>query len=592
MKATTWAIALLLGFGAILSACTKENGTDPNPDPKPEPSGTAYFSYGFSQLQKNNTRVYSPGEEGGTIEEQQIALIWMLLYDTNGELKYAYELGASNIDKADPTQLAPFHGVDVSTEVSSSEDGFRTVGKEVAVQDYQLVILVNPIYYGIASGYSGYISGFTESKGVAGTGINPADSFYYLSNLIAINQGEGKGAWDYGDTNPHTASFMVAVSAVNSGAGIEYGENGEKITSGTLFFMSNGNGVIQVPASSLQDTQELAEQNPSASVNVDRLFAKIIVNERIGVHTPVLTGGSLESLTWGLSRRSKDIYPIRRMANIFDIAGSNFEGAMETVATDRKNMYAKTLNFDEQDATAFANTDATSFVAWNEWDGVPSSSIVEDNWLYAPENTMPFDVQASDDWAKYTTQVWVKATIHYLFPTPDTNNSYYSWYDAVEDEWVLFSHSMAKAWMASASGSGIDALDLLIGTSKSGAFVKGTSSFFIGATGTNIANFAPPITVSNQTPSLTTDTGKDLTYHHRGYNEYFIPIKHFDTTDGKTEEEKRTGVYGRYGIVRNNVYRVTINSINGPGTPLGDGWISSDIKINGWYTRPGQIEDL
>jgi len=572
MKATKWVIALMLGLGATLSACTKDT-VDPDTDPKPEPTGEAYFSFGFSNQDKSKTRSLNTGEETGTIEENQIALVWMLLYDTDGKLKYAYELDATNIDKNDKTLLTEFYGVDVSTKGATATDGFRTVGKKIAVQDYQLVILANPIYYKATNA----LTGFTESKGVKGSGINASDPFHDLSTLMAINQGEGKAAWDYGD--PNGGVYICNTTDVGLGD-IEY-TAGVSASFEKLFYMSNGNGVISVPASSLQESLELAEQNPSAGVNVDRLFAKIMVNERSDKHTPVLTGGSLQSLTYGLAKRSKDIYPIRRIANAFSSSGTNYEGTEETVNIERKYIYAKTLNFDELDASAFANS--TTFVPWNTFDDT-NSTVEENNWIYAPENTMPLSVQASDDWAKYTTQVYIKAIIHYNFPSPDADKSYYSWYDAVEDEWVLFSHTMAKAWMASASGSGIDALDALIGTSKNGPFVTGTSSFFSAGLSSN----APATSGAER---LVIDTAKDLTFHYKGYNEYFIPIKHFERQYNDTELDRK-GVYGHYGIVRNNVYRVVINSINGPGTPLGDSWISADIHVNGWYKRPDQVEDL
>lgn len=51
---------------------------------------------------------------------------------------------------------------------------------------------------------------------------------------------------------------------------------------------------------------------------------------------------------------------------------------------------------------------------------------------------------------------------------------------------------------------------------------------------------------------------KGLRYYLRSYNYYYLPVQH----------APRQERYGRYGIVRNNDYRIEINSISDFGTPL------------------------
>ena len=51
---------------------------------------------------------------------------------------------------------------------------------------------------------------------------------------------------------------------------------------------------------------------------------------------------------------------------------------------------------------------------------------------------------------------------------------------------------------------------------------------------------------------------KGLRYYLRSYNYYYLPVQHAPTQEG----------YGRYGIVRNNEYRIEIHSISDFGTPL------------------------
>ena len=60
--------------------------------------------------------------------------------------------------------------------------------------------------------------------------------------------------------------------------------------------------------------------------------------------------------------------------------------------------------------------------------------------------------------------------------------------------------------------------------------------------------------------------------------------------------------YGRYGIVRNNVYKLTITNITGPGSPIlekpgpepddGTPSISANIQVLPWQIREQVVEDL
>lgn len=55
---------------------------------------------------------------------------------------------------------------------------------------------------------------------------------------------------------------------------------------------------------------------------------------------------------------------------------------------------------------------------------------------------------------------------------------------------------------------------------------------------------------------------------------YTIPIRHFDVN---------VDVLGHYGVVRNNIYQITINSINPPG--IGGPALSANINIQPWAGR-------
>lgn len=95
------------------------------------------------------------------------------------------------------------------------------------------------------------------------------------------------------------------------------------------------------------------------------------------------------------------------------------------------------------------------------------------------------------------------------------------------------------------------------------------------------------------------------TVYYNGYCNYVVPIRHF----AKGEVAEYTGGeyqphhLGRYGIVRNNYYQITINDITQPGEPITDPtvdpstdkddetnyWIKVSIKVLSWKIRTQNV---
>lgn len=95
------------------------------------------------------------------------------------------------------------------------------------------------------------------------------------------------------------------------------------------------------------------------------------------------------------------------------------------------------------------------------------------------------------------------------------------------------------------------------------------------------------------------------TVYYNGYCYYVVPIRHF----AKGEVAEYTGGeyqphhLGRYGIVRNNYYQITINDITQPGEPITDPtvdpstdkddetnyWINVSIKVLSWKVRTQDV---
>lgn len=100
-------------------------------------------------------------------------------------------------------------------------------------------------------------------------------------------------------------------------------------------------------------------------------------------------------------------------------------------------------------------------------------------------------------------------------------------------------------------------------------------------------------------------TDNPPTVYYKGYCYYVVPIRHFAKSEvaDYTGGEYQPNHLGRYGIVRNNYYQITINDITQPGEPITDPtvdpstdkddetnyWINVSIKVLFWKVRTQEV---
>ena len=118
------------------------------------------------------------------------------------------------------------------------------------------------------------------------------------------------------------------------------------------------------------------------------------------------------------------------------------------------------------------------------------------------------------------------------------------------------------------------------------------------------------ITAINEKLGLSAETGISTYLNGEAY--YIARIKHFgdvltpwnegDETYGDDDETQNKKYLGRYGVLRNNWYELTVNSVSGPGTPdvptikpdVPDDesyrYISVSVKILSWAKRSQSVD--
>lgn len=542
-----WIKTLLVGgvfcIGMLFSSCSDSLTMDPEEKPaRPDTEDTGYFSFSLT-TDHDFVSTKADTEEGLQIE-QKVNKIYLCFYEAGVPDNAAKLITRVALDASTDGYNA-FSGTDVLTNIDGasytpSKNNFRTKPMVIARKDYQLVVLANPTTAILERAKPQYTVTDTEGKTPA---LNPS----VLKDLLDEV------------TNTSYPQYMDLIVG---------------------FFMSNANGVRPVNASDIKSEPENAAKFP-IPVKLDRILAKVRVNEKAtGASKP--DGYTVRNVAFTLEATNKKTYLLRNFG-LLAPAFTTAETVNNSPYQNRLNQYAVDPNFDGHASVGYdwsanytiLNTGhaggylSASFMRWNDKNNTDKS-----NAYYALENTSDLTDMTVDpsEMRKYITGVVVKANIAISTP-PINGGNYYSC--VLNNTAKVFTHTQAKRWKSNSSSipaemHGIAAV-LAAAEAESGSLFDFSSD-------------AEPTSFIYSTAA----DAKGLTYHYEGLNIYPpILIKHFGYISGTNP------LYGYYGIVRNNIYDITVNSFIGPGSPVSDlSHLSVDITINPWYVRDGQEEDL
>ena len=336
--------------------------------------------------------------------------------------------------------------------------------------------------------------------------------------------------------------------------------------------MTNARGYIDVREHDIMPTpREALMYGIPKEAPLDRAVAKVWIKP----DEPLFVNGSgdFSTFTWRLDGTNKRTFWMRNLA-------ITSEGGPEHWGDPRKILYARDPNFN-----GFSNhrMDKEGIPGpWpildQEFHRIDKSAVTNpvssDSWEYALENTM----EAEEQWEDVTTRVVLKG--NYIPEGLTANASYYFFqgkaYKHTDIELMMYNNF----WEGHENLQAAVMADAAAGPSGKFHFVASNSGSIAG---------------SEPAESVTSDEG--ITFYKNGISYYYVLLRHFDDSQKPNAME-----YGRYGVVRNNVYRVAINMISGPGKPdipepegpddKEGGYISADISIQPWYIREQSVEDL
>ncbi|MFK2285554.1 Mfa1 family fimbria major subunit [Bacteroides fragilis] len=376
----------------------------------------------------------------------------------------------------------------------------------------------------------------------------------------------------------------------------------------------------------------------TVTIAVERVVAKVMVQEK--------EGESLNILGWGLNVTNKTFYPVKNLGGnqFLDLLASRYNTWQPNTInepwnnpTDMRSHWAVDPNYVIGEATI--EDKPTDFNKFSFSD--PSSAKAKEA-LYCFENTTvetmqqrnattsavivaqfyPENVKKEASWIKWNDDAYsgendyatfVEAVVQEVDGGNQTITQYYKanengstdvngkkysplsaedftcTYNTVEEKKITFGEeSKVIGYEDAELQVKLENSDMVLYTITDGQASEASKA---------------PAEINEAIKKALTDNPP--TVYYKGYCYYVVPIRHFakDEVADYTGGEYQPHHLGRYGIVRNNYYQITINDITQPGEPITDPtvdpstdkddetnyWINVSIKVLSWKVRTQDV---
>lgn len=332
-------------------------------------------------------------------------------------------------------------------------------------------------------------------------------------------------------------------------------------------------------------TEAGAQAEPAGEAYVERAAAKITVTATMADEDAIKADANVKyskaDIKWAVNNENKAYYNARQMKAVWlGYAADGAEGTVNDATKFRflsgseihqgvvRTYWAEDMNYDNGETTGFKTNPTAAEITTLAKDGKS---------VYVTENT--FDVNNQKE--KNTTGLSISATFNdgkdfYIASTYGDNKILQRVDEASTDKetvadyikkYLRNNNSAFKAWLSGATDFAVTMNDDAVTGTATVATVSGTGL------------------PAGITPDYINDLIK-FKFYKGGVAYYNLLIKHFGDDETPWSREKHTentieGIYnaaapatpetnflGRYGIVRNNWYRIQISGINQIGDPI------------------------
>lgn len=496
-------------------------------------AGVGYATFTINLPSTNGTRADNPTYDQGTADEYDVNDVTLLIFKKAGESEGEYTF----VEKADLGTMAPW-----KAEGSNGITASATITAKLNKVD-----LTGTDYYALA-----ILNNTTATAGENKVKDPSTDQTYSDWNAAA---------------NANAANFTDTSKGF-------YMANAPKFTS--------GEPTTLVKIDKVYATKQKAETNAATTIYVERGLAKVTVAALPTGKSPTGTKyaeDKVDITAWKLDVTNKSTFPIHKTAGLsekFTTIWSNNPGTAPVTArfVDANTAFSRVYwgvdpNYDTDLDEAKCKT------AFNLLDPNAEIKGTAKEPQYCLENT--FDIKHMLQ--GQTTRVVFKATYTPNGFTPgDTfykiGNSTDLWKKAdLEDQ--------IKAKAVEVLGA-TSVITVDLGATGNNLNEAGTRLLKVG----NVKNGSaavPQDKIDEINAKLglkdatTTDPIVGIATYKSGESYYIARIKHFgdaatpwkegDPTYGDNDDTNNKKYLGRYGVLRNNWYELTVGNVSGPGTP-------------------------
>ena len=460
--------------------------------------------------------------------------------------------------------------------------------------------------------------------------VDKTDGYYAL---VLLNNGTGdnvkvtlpkKGdtfsAWNV-DTNTNKDK-----EATNE---IANTNNGFYMANAPLFNKNNVTTLVAIDKNKIYPTEEQAAKSAATDVYVERGLAKVTLKTGTAAGKKddnyTVTDGAYKDdkvtiENWALDVTNKKTFPIHNVdglatdytdiwsntATASTINSANNQRFVDNKATLAQRVYwGKDPNYDKSDLCSTEDADMKALKA--EFNYVANKDVTAEpsKPLYCLENTFNLDNMMQGQTtrvvfkAKYTPKGFTDGDTFYKI---GKNTAIWSEADLEKE---------IKAAVASvvSGAAGKTTVTLNAGAGKNNITAAGTHYITkdnIAVTGVAAETIEKAITAINTQLGLKETDKVGISTYAGGESYYIARIKHFgdDLTSWKSGSYGKNNLeyLGRYGVLRNNWYELTVNSVSNPGYPSvpevkpgtpddeDNNYINVSVKILKWAKRSQNVD--
>ena len=439
---------------------------------------------------------------------------------------------------------------------------------------------------------------------------------YYA--LIVLNNNSGTAAKiSYPSENQTYAEWSKSAANATAANYLKY-DNG--------FFMANAPKYVAgapetlVEIKNIYASKQQAENATATTVYVERGLAKVSLASGSESKSVTIDGGNYDkdkvTITgWTLDVTNTKTYPVhvtdglwadtwKTAATTAATNGATMDRFHDTKLTEFPRVY---WGLDPNYSTNFATVDACEgeFTMAKKSDFKTGEEAKKAQ--YCLENTFDIDHMVQGQTtrvlfsAKYTPAHFTDGETFYKF-----GNSPKLWHEA---DVVAQIKAKAQEVLGEADADKVTVTLAAEGNdmTKSGVYLVAAANITYGTTALSPEQVDKINTKLGLKKATETDAAVGLSTFESGVSYYIARVKHFNeltpwVPGNKTYDGNNANWLGRYGVLRNNWYELSVSSVSGPGYPdipkvnptdpddENEQYINVEVKILSWAKRSQQIK--